>query len=93
MSISGITGLAGNILNSQYNSALGNTLQQNLAGSQTQNVFGSSVWTFINLIRIFQKANLVNKAGQTPIVDLENPLGTPEQFKAIKWKETEKSKF
>lgn len=93
MSISGITGLAGNILNSQYNSALGNTLQQNLAGSQTQNVFGSSVWTFINLVRIFQRAKLVDEAGQTPIVDLENPLGTPEQFKSIEWKETEKSKF
>ncbi len=89
----GITGLAGNILNSQYNSALGNTLQQNLAGSQTENVFGSSVWTFINLIRIFQNAKLVDEKGNEPITGAENPLGSVEQYKTIKWVPTEKSTF
>ncbi len=81
----GVTGLVGNILNSQYNSALGNTLQQNLAGSQTENVFGSSVWTFINLVRIFQDAQLVDAKG-----DAGGPV---EEYKAIKWVPTEKSTF
>jgi len=91
--IPGIAGLAGNILNSQYNSALGNTLQQNLAGSQTENVFGSSVWTFINLVRIFQNATLIDEAGNAPILDLENPLGSVEQYKGIEWTPTPQSTF
>ncbi len=91
--IPGIAGLAGNILNSQYNSALGNTLQQNLAGSQTENVFGSSVWAFINLVRIFQDATLIDEAGNAPILDLQNPLGSVEQYKEIKWTPTAQSLF
>jgi len=91
--IPGIAGLAGNILNSQYNSALGNTLQQNLAGSQTENVFGSSVWTFINLVRIFQDATLIDELGNPPVLDLENPLGSVEQYKGIEWSATPQSTF
>jgi hypothetical protein len=93
MNPAGITGLAGNILNSQYNSALGNTLQQNLAGSQTENVFGSSVWTFINLVRIFQQAKLDADDEEEPIVGPENPVGEPSSYKALRWEATKKSAF